>query len=89
MPNCLYKCAVTNLTVVTSFLPLLYNFNNHVSNRSFYKKAVNFENKFFLSTEEIEDLSGRLKTSKQRVTDLERTLSTSSQSSQQLEKVSP
>ncbi|KAH9500271.1 hypothetical protein Btru_073590 [Bulinus truncatus] len=36
--------------------------------------------------EEIEELSGRLKASRQRVADLERTLSTSSQSSHQLEK---
>ncbi|KAK6980403.1 golgin subfamily A member 2 [Biomphalaria glabrata] len=36
--------------------------------------------------EEIEELSGRLKASRQRVSDLERTLSTSSQSSHQLEK---
>ncbi|XP_059149910.1 golgin subfamily A member 2-like isoform X2 [Physella acuta] len=36
--------------------------------------------------EEIEELSGRLKASRQRVSDLERNLSTSSQSSHQLEK---
>ncbi|XP_076454481.1 golgin subfamily A member 2-like [Babylonia areolata] len=36
--------------------------------------------------EEIEELSGRLKASRQRVADLERSLSTSSQSGQQLEK---
>ena len=38
-------------------------------------------------SEEIEELSGRLKASRQRVADLERSLSTSSQSGQQLEKV--
>lgn len=42
---------------------------------------------FFLSTAEIEDISSRLKTSRQRVGDLERSLATVNNSSQQFEKV--
>ena len=42
---------------------------------------------FFYSTAEIEDISSRLKTSRQRVGDLERSLATVNNSSQQFEKV--
>lgn len=42
----------------------------------------------YLLTEEVEELSGRLKASRQRVADLERNLSSTTNTSQQLEKVS-
>lgn len=42
---------------------------------------------FYVDIDEIEELSGRLKASRQRVADLEKSLATTNSSSQQFEKV--